>query len=155
MTAIGPNRKRMLHRTIQDRAEEEAIHIPREALARQAYENLSSKTPATASPPASGRSVMLSPPASDVEGPTDRDRVGLCFETEIPRRAFDLHMAQKRSNRLQIASAFQNVESLRPTQGFDAIGPGIESCLDHPDLQQTGQLPRAQWTTARRVTARE
>jgi hypothetical protein len=96
---------------------------------------------------------MPSPPASD--GPTDRDRVGLRLESEIPRRAFNLRMAQKSSNRLQIASAFQNVESLRPTQGFDAISPGIESYLDHPKLQQTAQLPPAQWTTARRVTAGE
>jgi hypothetical protein len=59
----------------------------------------------------SNRPVVLSLPASDVKGPTDRDRVGLCFEPEIPRRAFNLHMAQERSNRLQIASAFQNVEA--------------------------------------------
>jgi len=53
------------------------------------------------------------PTPSDIEGSTDRYRVGLGFETEISRRALDFHMAQERSNRLQIASAFQNVESLR------------------------------------------
>src|SRR3984893_1323222 len=52
--------------------------------------------------------------ASDIEGPTDLDWVGLCFETEISRGALDSCMAQQRSNRLQIAGAFQNVESLRP-----------------------------------------
>ena len=52
--------------------------------------------------------------ASDIEGPTDLDWVSLCFETEISRCALDSCMAQKRSNCLQIASAFQNVESLRP-----------------------------------------
>src|SRR3984893_13369388 len=51
--------------------------------------------------------------ASDIEGPTDLDWVGLCFETEISRGALDHCMAQERSNRLQIASTFQNVESLR------------------------------------------
>jgi hypothetical protein len=58
--------------------------------------------------------VFRSAMPSDVEGPTDRDRVGFGFKTEISRCALDLRMAQKRSNRLQIASAFQNVESLRP-----------------------------------------
>src|ERR1700732_715965 len=52
--------------------------------------------------------------ASDIEGPTDLDWVGLCFETEISRGALDSCMAQERSNCLQIASTFQNVESLRP-----------------------------------------
>ena len=52
--------------------------------------------------------------ASDIEGPTDLDWVGLCFETEISRCALNSCMAQERSNCLQIASAFQNVESLRP-----------------------------------------
>src|SRR5580700_1922085 len=52
--------------------------------------------------------------ASDIEGPTDLDGVSLCFETEISRCALDSCMAQQRSNCLQIASAFQNVESLRP-----------------------------------------
>src|SRR5271166_4583667 len=56
---------------------------------------------------------LWSPTASDIEGPTDLDWVGLCFETEISRCALDSCMTQKRSNRLQIASAFQNVESLR------------------------------------------
>src|ERR1700693_2893631 len=98
---------------------------------------------------------MLSPPASDVEGPTDRDRVGLCFEPEISRCALDLHMSQECSNRLQIAGALQNVKSLRPTQGFDAVVGRIETCIHDPDLQQTAQLAPAQWTTARRVTARE
>ena len=42
------------------------------------------------------------------------DGVGLCFETEISRCALDSCMAQERSNCLQIASTFQNVESLRP-----------------------------------------
>jgi hypothetical protein len=92
---------------------------------------------------------------SDIECSADCYRVGFRFNTEISRCALDLHMSQECSNRLQIAGAFQNVECLRPTQGFDAIGPGIESCLDHPELQQTAQLPPAQWTTARRVTARE
>src|ERR1700730_16456788 len=50
----------------------------------------------------------------DIERPTDLDWVGLCFETEISRCALDSCMAQERSNCLQIASAFQNVESLRP-----------------------------------------
>jgi hypothetical protein len=53
--------------------------------------------------------------ASDIEGPTDLDRVGLCFETEISRGALDSCMAQERSNGLQIASSFQNVESLCPS----------------------------------------
>ena len=51
----------------------------------------------------------------DIEGSTDRNRVGLCFKTEISRCALDFRMAQERSNRLQIPSAFQNVESLRPS----------------------------------------
>ncbi len=55
---------------------------------------------------------------SDVESSTDRYRVGLGFETEISRRALDFHMAQECSNRLQIAGALQNVESLRPAQRF-------------------------------------
>jgi hypothetical protein len=55
------------------------------------------------------------PTPSDIEGSTDRDRVGLCCETEIPRCALDCRMTQERSNGLQIASAFQDVESLRPT----------------------------------------
>ena len=53
--------------------------------------------------------------ASNIEGPTDLDGVSLCFETEISRCALNSCMAQQRSNCLQIASAFQNVESLRPT----------------------------------------
>ena len=57
---------------------------------------------------------LWAPTASDIEGPTDLDWVGLCFETEISRCALDSCMAQERSNCLQIASAFQNVESLRP-----------------------------------------
>src|ERR1700732_2889370 len=57
---------------------------------------------------------LWAPTASDIEGPTDLDWVSLCFETEISRCALDSCMAQKRSNCLQIASAFQNVESLRP-----------------------------------------
>ena len=57
---------------------------------------------------------LWAPTASDIEGPTDLDWVGLCFETEKPRCALDPCMAQERSNCLQIASAFQNVESLRP-----------------------------------------
>jgi hypothetical protein len=57
---------------------------------------------------------LWTPIASDIKGPTDRDWVGLCFETEISRCALDSCMAQERSNCLQIASAFQNVESLRP-----------------------------------------
>src|ERR1700737_3917308 len=52
--------------------------------------------------------------ASDIEGPTDLDGVGVCFQTEISRCALDSCMAQERSNCLQIASSFQNVESLRP-----------------------------------------
>jgi hypothetical protein len=52
--------------------------------------------------------------ASDIERPTDLDWVGFCFEAEISRCALDSCMAQERSNCLQIASAFQNVESLRP-----------------------------------------
>src|SRR6266403_4025555 len=57
---------------------------------------------------------LWAPTASDIEGPTDLDWVSLCFETEISRCALDSCMAQERSNCLQIASAFQNVESLRP-----------------------------------------
>jgi hypothetical protein len=57
---------------------------------------------------------LWAPTASDIEGPTDLDWVGLCFETEKPRCALDPCMAQERSNCLQIASAFQDVESLRP-----------------------------------------
>ena len=57
---------------------------------------------------------LWAPTASDIEGPTDLDGVSLCFETEISRCALDSCMAQERSNCLQIASAFQNVESLRP-----------------------------------------
>ena len=52
--------------------------------------------------------------ASDIEGPRDLDWVGICLEAEIPRCALNLHMAQQRSNRLQIASSFPYVESLRP-----------------------------------------
>ena len=52
------------------------------------------------------------PTASDIEGPTDLDWVSLCFETEISRCALDSCMAQERSNCLQIARTFQNVESL-------------------------------------------
>ena len=55
------------------------------------------------------------PTASDIEGPTDLDGVGVCFQTEISRCALDSYMAQECSNCLQIASTFQNVESLRPT----------------------------------------
>ena len=73
--------------------------------------------------------------ASNIERSTDRDRIGLGFETEIPRCAFDLHMAQECSNRLQIASALQDVEGLRPAQRFHAIILGIESGADHPELQ--------------------
>jgi hypothetical protein len=36
--------------------------------------------------------------ASDIEGPTDLDWVGLCFEAEISRGALDSCMAQERSN---------------------------------------------------------
>jgi len=54
------------------------------------------------------------PTASYIEGPTDLDWVSLGFETEISRCALDSCMAQKRSNCLQITSAFQNVESFRP-----------------------------------------
>ena len=43
------------------------------------------------------------------------------YETEIPRRALNPRMAQERSNRLQIARAFQNVESLCSAQRFYAI----------------------------------
>jgi hypothetical protein len=57
---------------------------------------------------------LRAPTASDIEGPTDLDWVSLCFETEISRCALDSCMAQERSNCLQIARAFQNVESLRP-----------------------------------------
>src|ERR1700730_1437529 len=57
---------------------------------------------------------LWAPTASDIEGPTDLDWVSLCFETEISRCALDSCMAQERSNCLQIARAFQNVESLRP-----------------------------------------
>ena len=57
---------------------------------------------------------LWAPTASDIEGPTDLDWVGLCFETEISGCALDSCMAQERSNRLQIPSAFQNVESFRP-----------------------------------------
>jgi hypothetical protein len=57
---------------------------------------------------------LSAPTASDIEGATDLDWVGLGLETEISRCALDLCMAQERSNRLQIASALQNVESFRP-----------------------------------------
>jgi hypothetical protein len=57
---------------------------------------------------------LWAPTASDIESPTDLDWVSLCFETEISRCALDSCMAQQRSNCLQIARAFQNVESLRP-----------------------------------------
>src|ERR1700730_9353116 len=60
------------------------------------------------------RSTFWAATASDIEGPTDLDWVGVCFETEISRGALDHCMAQERSNCLQIASTFQNVESLRP-----------------------------------------
>ena len=62
----------------------------------------------------SSRKQPEQPTASDIEGPTDLDWVSLGFETEISRCALDSGMAQERSNCLQIASAFQNVESLRP-----------------------------------------
>jgi hypothetical protein len=64
-------------------------------------------------PPVGRRCAGGAPTSSDIEGSTDRYRVGLGFETEISCCALDFHMAQERSNRLQIASAFQNVESLR------------------------------------------
>src|ERR1700730_6869275 len=57
---------------------------------------------------------LSAPIASDIEGATDLDWVGLGLETEISRCALDLRMAQERSNRLQIAGAFQDVESFRP-----------------------------------------
>jgi hypothetical protein len=60
------------------------------------------------------KAIGITSTASDIEGPTDLDWVGLCFETEISRCALDSCMAQERSNCLQIASTFQNVESLRP-----------------------------------------
>ena len=68
----------------------------------------------TDSQPPVSRECARGQTASDIEGPTDFDRVGLCFETEISRCALDSCMAQERSNRLQIARAFQDVESLRP-----------------------------------------
>src|ERR1700730_16459330 len=70
--------------------------------------------------------------ASDIEGPTDLDWVGLCFETKISRGALDSGMAQERSNCLQIAGTLQNVESLRPAYGLYAVIRGIESRLDDP-----------------------
>jgi hypothetical protein len=57
---------------------------------------------------------LWAPTASDIKGPTDLDWVCFCFKAEISRCALDSCMAQERSNCLQIASAFQNVESLRP-----------------------------------------
>src|SRR4029077_5226337 len=79
---------------------------------------------------------LWAPTASDIEGPTDLDWVSLCFETEISRCALDSCMAQQRSNCLQIASAFQNGESLRPAKRLFAVIRGIESRLDDPELQQ-------------------
>src|SRR5580704_2338975 len=55
----------------------------------------------------------------------------------------------------KFASAFQNVKSLRPTQRFDAVVGGIESCVHDPDLQQTAQLSPAHWTRHPAGTARE
>jgi hypothetical protein len=81
-----------------------------------------------------GQCVDGSPAPSDIEGSADLDRVGLCFETEISCCIFDSRMAQEHANRLQIAGAFQDVECLRPTQRFDAVVRGIESCLNDPEL---------------------
>jgi len=43
---------------------------------------------------------LSAPTASDIEGPTDFDRVDICFEAEISRGALDSRMAQERPNRL-------------------------------------------------------
>src|ERR1700686_520448 len=98
---------------------------------------------------------LWAPTASDIEGPTDLDWVSLCFETEISRCALDSCMAQERSNCLQIASAFQNVESLRPAKRLYAVIRGIESRLDDPELQQAVQLPLTHRMRARNATARK
>src|SRR6202040_2425502 len=79
---------------------------------------------------------LWAPTASDIEGPADLDGVGLCFETQISRCALDSCMAQERSNCLQIASTFQNVESLRPAERLYAVIRGIESRLATPELLQ-------------------
>src|ERR1700692_2041962 len=66
-------------------------------------------------PPVGRQCASGSPTPSDIEGSTDRDWVGLCFETEKSRCALDSRMAQEHSNRLQLAGALQDVEPLRPT----------------------------------------
>src|ERR1700720_3320983 len=99
--------------------------------------------------------LLWAPTASDIESPTDLDWVSLCFETEISRCALDSCMAQQRSNCLQIASTFQNVESLRPARRLYAVIRGIESRLDDPELQQAFQLPLTHRMTALNVSARK
>jgi hypothetical protein len=49
---------------------------------------------------ADARRYAAAPTASDIEGPTDFDRVDICFEAEISRGALDSRMAQERPNRL-------------------------------------------------------
>ena len=52
--------------------------------------------------------------ALHIEGATDLDGINLRLKAEISRCALNLHMAQERTNRLQVASSFQNVQSFRP-----------------------------------------
>jgi hypothetical protein len=60
-------------------------------------------------PPGQSGNAGVSLTPSDIEGSTNRDRVGVCFETEISRCALDSRMAQRHSYRLQIAGPFQDV----------------------------------------------
>jgi hypothetical protein len=75
-----------------------------------------------------------SSPESNVECSTDLKWIRIGFQAEKSRRALNPCVAQERTNRLQIASAFQNVESLGPPQGVYAIVVRIEFCFDDPEF---------------------
>src|SRR6202162_2268476 len=77
---------------------------------------------------------------SHMEGATDLDRIDLRLEAEIPRCTLNLHMAQKRPDRLQVAGSFQNVQSLRPPQRLDAVDGRIKTRFNDPLFYQAAQL---------------
>jgi len=76
-----------------------------------------------------------------IEGATDLDRINLRLQAEIPRCALNLHMAQQRPNRLQVARPFQDVQSFRPAQRLQAIDGRIKTRFVDPVLYQAVQLP--------------
>jgi len=92
---------------------------------------------------------------SNVECSTDLDWIRVGFQAEKSRRALNPQVAQERTNCLQIASAFQNVESLGPPQGVYAIVVRIEFCFHDPELHETVQLVWGQRTVALDATAWE